>query len=60
MALARRSSVSTTSGTPQAAELLAQAEMLEENLRWMSDERYQASSRKQMLYETRATRRKRR
>ena len=44
----------------QAAELLAQAEMLEENLRWMSDERYQASSRKQILYETRSSREPRR
>ena len=44
----------------QAAELLAQAEMLEENLRWMSDERYQTSSRKQMLYETRSSRERRR
>ncbi|MCI0636298.1 MAG: hypothetical protein L0206_20645 [Actinobacteria bacterium] len=35
------------------AELLAQAEMLEENLRWMSDERYVAASRKQMLYQQR-------
>lgn len=44
----------------QASELLAQAEMLEENLQWMSDEHYQASSRKQMLYETRSSRERRR
>ena len=40
----------------QAGELLAQAEMLEENLRWMSDDRYQAASRKQMLYHMRSSR----
>ena len=44
----------------QASELVAQAELLEENLRWRSDERYQASSRKQMLYETRSSRERRR
>jgi len=43
-------------GPSQAAELLAQAEMLEENLRWMSDSRYQAASRKQMLYQMRSSR----
>ena len=44
----------------QAAELLAQAEMLEENLQWMSDERYQASSRKQMHYQSHSSRERRR
>jgi Ca-activated chloride channel family protein len=39
----------------QAEELLAQAEMLEENMRWMTDERYQAASRKQMLYQQRSS-----
>ena len=43
-----------------AAELLAQAEMLEENLQWMSDERYQASSRKQMHYQSHSSRERRR
>jgi len=40
-------------GSSQAEELLAQAEMLEENLRWMTDERYLAASKKQMLYQRR-------
>ncbi|MCI0636285.1 MAG: hypothetical protein L0206_20580 [Actinobacteria bacterium] len=43
----------------QAEELLAQAEMLEENLRWMSDERYLATSRKQMLYQQRSSQHRR-
>jgi len=43
----------------QAAELLAQAEMLEENLRWMSDERYAAASRKQMLFQRRSSQQRR-
>jgi hypothetical protein len=38
-------------GSAQAAELLAQAEMLEENLTWMSDERYRSASKKAMLYQ---------
>ena len=44
----------------QAAELLAQAEMLEENLTWMSDERYRSSSKKAMLYQMRSSRERRR
>ena len=46
-------------GSSQASELLAQAEMLEENLRWMSDERYLAASRKQMLYQRRTSQQRR-
>jgi len=45
-------------GSSQAEELLAQAEMLEENLPWMSDERYLAASRKQMLYQQRYSQRR--
>ncbi|MGA9161565.1 MAG: VWA domain-containing protein [Actinomycetota bacterium] len=44
----------------QADELLAQAEMLEENLQWMSAERYQASSRKQMHYQSHSSRERKR
>ena len=43
-----------------AAELLAQAEMLEENLQWMSDERYHAPSRKLMHYQSHSSRERRR
>ena len=47
-------------GSAQAAELLAQAEMLEENLTWMSDERYRSASKKAMLYQMRSSRERRR
>ena len=46
-------------GSAQAAELLAQAEMLEENLTWMSDERYRSASKKAMLYQMRSSRQRR-
>ena len=42
-------------GSSQAEELLAQAEMLEENLTWMSDERYRSASKKAMLYQMRSS-----
>jgi Ca-activated chloride channel family protein len=48
-----------TPGSAQAAELLAQAEMLEENLTWMSDERYRSASKKAMLYQMRSSRERR-
>jgi len=43
----------------QAEELLAQAEMLEENLLWMTDDRYLAASKNQMLYQLRQSRNRR-
>ena len=43
----------------QAAELIAQAEMLEENLAWMSEAAYRPSSKKAMLYQMRSSRERR-
>jgi Ca-activated chloride channel homolog len=40
--------IAPSSSAPE--ELVAQAEMLEENLQWLSDERYQAMSRKMMHF----------
>lgn len=49
-----------STGSASATELLAQAEMLEENLTWMSDERYRSASKKAMLHEMRTSRERRR
>jgi hypothetical protein len=40
-----------SAGSASAAELLARAEMLEENVTWLSDDRYRSASKKAMLYE---------
>ncbi len=46
-------------GSSQTEELIAQAEMLEGNLMWMSEAGYGPSTRKAMNYQTRVSRQRR-